>query len=132
MLTCMRTAVRASGFTNVSAFSGTQFAELMSTPGDALVADVAAPAGTPLAWSFAHRGRCDGADVVLLRAGPAGGALSSLVAASTTGTQWRVYSGAHTRAQCCSVAMLLRLRVCAVALRPASLRPQACSRRRLL
>jgi len=78
----------------VSAYSGQHFAELMSTPGDELYADAAAPPGTVLAWSFAHRGRCAGNDVLHLLAGPAGGALSSVATASTTDEQWRVYSGA--------------------------------------
>ena len=89
--------MRDSGFANASAYAGARFAELMSTSGDLLYADFAATPGQTLAWSFAHRGRCAGVDVLTFKAGAASGALATLATATTTSAQWKVYTGACKR-----------------------------------
>jgi hypothetical protein len=110
-----RRAVRTEGFTNSSAYSGTQFVEIMSDPTDIMYADIATVPGSVLVFSFAHRGRCGGMDVTFLKVGPTGGVQTVLSTAAGSNSKWVTYAGAcplsHAaalRARCSSVRAAAR------------------------
>jgi hypothetical protein len=84
-----------SGYENVQAYSGNQFAEINANQSAALYQDIATVPGSTMRWSFAHRGRT-GTDKIELLVGPPDGPYTSLGLFSTGKSAWKVYSGRYS------------------------------------
>ncbi|MEZ4615115.1 MAG: hypothetical protein R2867_06305 [Caldilineaceae bacterium] len=83
-----------SGFEDVRAYDGKQFAEINANQSAALYQEVATSPGSTMKWSFAHRGRT-GVDKIELLVGPPQGPHVSM-GVFATGTQaWSVYTGTY-------------------------------------
>ncbi|WP_029692956.1 MucBP domain-containing protein, partial [Enterococcus faecalis] len=79
------------GFEYISAYEGSQWAELNATRAGALWQDVATKPGSIVYWQVAHRGRL-GTDTAKVRFGKPGSNLTE-IATMTTDQQWKLYSG---------------------------------------
>lgn len=83
-----------SGYDNVRAHKGKQFAEINANQSAALYQDIATSPGSMMRWSFAHRGRT-GVDSIELLVGPTDGPYTSLGTFSTDKNAWSVYDGTY-------------------------------------
>ncbi|MBE2271071.1 MAG: DUF642 domain-containing protein [Anaerolinea sp.] len=84
-----------SGFENIPAYAGNQFAELNANEIAALHQDFATVPGTTITVSFAHRGR-RGLDSAVLEMGVPGAALTEILQVETDTVEWKVYSATYT------------------------------------
>ena len=84
-----------SGFKNVPAFAGDQFAELNANMPSALYQDLDTVPGATIHWSLAHRGR-DGTDVMRVLIGAPGGTLREVARLTDGNRAWGRHSGGYT------------------------------------
>lgn len=87
-----------SGFQNIPAYRGTQFAEINANKNAALYQDVATENGGEMVWSFAHRGRGSKtvADSMRLMIGPPEGPFEEYGRFGTTASGWILYQGEYS------------------------------------
>lgn len=83
----------STGFLDVPAHTGSQFAELNATQNSTLYQIASTAPGQTLNWSLAHRGR-SGVDVMTVEFGPPGGPYVQ-AAELSDGQAWRVHSGTY-------------------------------------
>ncbi|MCB0110015.1 MAG: hypothetical protein KDE53_29035 [Caldilineaceae bacterium] len=83
-----------SGYENVRAHKGKQFAEINANQSAALYQDIATSPGSTMRWSFAHRGRT-GTDTIELLVGAPDGPYTSLGTFATDKNRWSVYEGTY-------------------------------------
>lgn len=83
-----------SGFGDVTAHHGRQFAEINANVTASLYQDISTVPGQIMVWSFAHRGRT-GVDTIALKVGPVDGPYITLDIFSTGNSAWSVYTGEY-------------------------------------
>ncbi|MCB0081168.1 MAG: hypothetical protein KDE47_09570, partial [Caldilineaceae bacterium] len=83
-----------SGYENVRARKGKQFAEINANQSAALYQDIATSPGSTMRRSFAHRGRT-GVDTIELLVGAPAGPYTSLGTFATGKNGWSVYQGTY-------------------------------------
>ncbi|MPQ97585.1 DUF11 domain-containing protein [Modestobacter sp. I12A-02628] len=84
-----------SGFNQVPAAVGRQFAELNATQPSTLYQDLPTIPGTTMRWSLRHRGR-EGNDTMAVNIGPAGGTLTEQRQITDGRNAWGSHSGLYT------------------------------------